>query len=379
MNITFFSYFINHHQVWVADELYNILGNNYKFVSIYDLPEKFRKNGYANYFDRKYLVCAFTPDGHREAMRLARESDVAIFGGANEAQIFREERMTKGVKDKITFECGERWLKKGYKNLLSPRLLMFQWRYHTRYCKVKKYYNLSMSAYGTSDYKLMHSFIGKCYKWAYFTEVEGFDVGALSFSGKRIMWCNRFIGWKHPELAIKMAKQLQDDGYDFVLDMYGAGNLLKPMKSLAQELGVANVVKIHGIVPNDEIRKEMLAHDILLTTSDRNEGWGATVNEGMSMGCVVIGADEVGSVPRLIKDGYNGLIFKANSLESLCAKVKQVLGQPDKCKGIAINAYNTMSKTWSPKNGAEKLIYLCDCLLNDKPIDISDGPCSLDV
>lgn len=379
MKITFFSYFINHHQVWVADEMHKILGDDYKFVSIADLPEQFSKNGYANYFDREYVVCAFTPDGHEKAMQLARESDVAIFGGASEAQIFREERMTKAAKDAITFECGERWLKKGVVNLLSPRLLMFQWRYHTRYCKAKKYYNLSMSAYGTADYKLMHSFMGKCYKWAYFTEVEELDVKALPSSGRKIMWCNRFIDWKHPELAIKMAKSLKDEGYELVLDMYGAGELLESMKSLVQELDVADIVNIHGTASNDEIRKEMLSHDILLTTSDRNEGWGATVNEGMSMGCVVVGADEVGSVPRLIKDGHNGLIFESNNLESLCSKVKQVLGKPEKCKEIATNAYDTMSKIWSPKNGAEKLIYLCDCLFNDKPVDIADGPCSLDV
>lgn len=379
MRVTFFSYFINHHQVWVADAMHRILGDDYKFVSIFDLPEKFRKNGYANYFDREYVVCAFTPDGMQEAMRLARESDVAIFGGADEAQIFREERMSKGNNAGLIFECGERWLKRGYVNLLSPRLLAFQLRYHTRYYKWEKYYNLSMSAYGTNDYKFMHSFVGKCYKWAYFTEVGELDVENMNFTGKRIMWCNRFIGWKHPEMAILMAKQLKDDGYDFVLDMFGGGVMLDEMKQLCSKLGVDDVVNIHGTAPNDVIREEMLNHDILLTTSDRNEGWGATVNEGMSTGCVVIGADEVGSIPRLITDGHDGLIFKSKNLNSLVSKVKQVIGNPDKCKVIAFNAYNTMKSVWSPQNGAERFIHLCDCLLNDKPVDIKDGPCSLDV
>lgn len=379
MKVTFFSYFINHHQVWVADAMYMMLGDDYKFVSIYDMPEDFRKNGYANYFDREYVVCAFTPDGMKEAMYLARESDVAIFGGADEAQIFREERMSKGNRCGLTFECGERWLKRGYVNLLSPRLLAFQWRYHTRYKKWEKYYNLSMSAYGTSDYKFMHTFIGKCYKWAYFTEVGELDVKSMYFTGKRIMWCNRFISWKHPEMAIQMARQLKDDGYDFVLDMFGGGNLLDEMKQLSSKLEVNDVVIIHGTAPNEVIRREMLNHDILLTTSDRNEGWGATVNEGMSTGCVVVGADEVGSIPRLITNGYNGLIFKAKDLNSLVFNVKQVISNPEKCKIIACNAYNTMKNVWSPQNAAERFIYLCDCLLNDNPVNIVDGPCSLDV
>lgn len=376
MQITYFSCFINHHQVWVADELYRLTDGNYNFICVEDLPETFRKNGYANYFDREYIVKAYTPEGFRRAIYLAKESDVAIFGGNEDVQPFREARMQE--RNKLSFECGERWLKRGIMNILSPRLIKAQFRYHTRYKKNPNYYNLSISAYGARDYEAMHSFIGKNYKWAYFPEVEDFDVMNKKFTGKRLMWCNRFIRWKHPELAILMAARLKREGYTFILDMYGGGNMMDAMKALVDKLHVADVVTFCGTAPNDTIREAMRNHDILLTTSDRNEGWGATVNEGMANGCVVIGADEVGSVPRLITDGFNGLVFKANDIDSLCGKVKQALHNPEKCRMMAKNAYITMKEIWCPKNGSRQLLHLCECLLAGKEVDIKEGPCSLD-
>ena len=376
MTITYFSCFINHHQVWVADELSRITNGNYRFVCVEEMPETFKKNGYADYFSRDYVVRAYTKEGHREANQLAEESDVVIFGGHEDVQEYRTVRLRTG---RLTFECGERWLKRGWLNLLSPRLLKAQWRYHTKYYKAPNYYALCISAYGAGDYRKLHSFVGKCFKWAYFTEVDDWDLSKKVYSGKKLMWCNRFISWKHPELAVKMAKKLKDEGYQFQLNMYGGGEMKETIASLINELEVKDVVKICGTAPNDVIRDEMRQHDVLLTTSDRNEGWGATVNEGMSNGCVVIGSDAVGSVPRLIRDGYNGLVYSSNNLESLCSKVKEVLSQPEKCRTIAEHAYETLKKEWSPKNGAERLVYLCEGLLSSSKVEIADGPCSLDV
>lgn len=38
-----------------------------------------------------------------------------------------------------------------------------------------------------------------------------------------ILWCARFIDWKHPELAILLAQRLKDNKYNFHLDMIGKG------------------------------------------------------------------------------------------------------------------------------------------------------------
>lgn len=79
----------------MADELYKLTDGNYRFVCVEELPTEFRRNGYADYFNREYVIRAYTKEGYHKAVRLAEESDVAIFGGNEDVQVFREARMRK--------------------------------------------------------------------------------------------------------------------------------------------------------------------------------------------------------------------------------------------------------------------------------------------
>ena len=120
----------------------------------------------------------------------------------------------------------------------------------------------------------------------------------------------------------------------------------------------------------------MRQHDIFLFTSDRNEGWGAVANEAMANGCVLIGSHEIGSIPFLVQDGINGLIFKSNDLNSFIDKVEWALNHIDECLLISTNAIKTMQDLWSPINAARSFLKLVDDLQNDRPVSILQGPCS---
>ena len=49
--------------------------------------------------------------------------------------------------------------------------------------------------------------------------------------------------------------------------------------------------------------------DIYLATSDRQEGWGAVINEAMNSGCAVVADHMMGAVPYLISHEENGMIY----------------------------------------------------------------------
>ena len=91
--------------------------------------------------------------------------------------------------------------------------------------------------------------------------------------------------------------------------MYGDGPLREKMEQLVNELGLRDYVHFMGNVPNEIIHQTMRETHIFLFTSDREEGWGAVANEAMSEGCLLIGADEIGAVPYLVKDGENGVFI----------------------------------------------------------------------
>lgn len=376
MVISFFSNFFNHHQSNLADELYELTNGEFYFVELVTMPDLFASNGYGM-IDRPYIVRAWKDDDSRAlALRLCIESDVALFGGKESLKY----QIKRAKTNKLSFEVSERWFKRGFLNIFSPNLLKNMLCYYTMFRK-RQFYKLCASAYAVNDQYLMKSYVGKCYKWGYFTNVK---TGLSPSSSKpqnerkiRIMWCSRFIGWKHPELAVYLAKKLKENNYPFQLDMYGAGKLFDRMKRLSNELDLDEYIKFCGTIANDGILSEMQNHNIFLLTSDQNEGWGAVVNEAMANHCALVVSNEAGSVPYLVKNNYNGKVFQSGNLESLYQCVVDLIDEPSLRDIITQNAYKTISTIWSPKNAATNLIKLIESLLSNKPSPIGEGPCSL--
>ena len=378
MKLEFFNNSLNHHQVNVADELYKLLGDNYIYITTV-ASDKIGLKGGANYNTRPYCLCAGDASSSKEkALEYVRTADVCIFGASSlEYAIER----AKYDKNALSFELSERWLKKGWLNILSPHLLRW-WFAYQKYFRRANFYKLNSSAYGAADHYRMFSYRKRCYKWGYFTKVEeNFEVevpelGASTSEITPLMWCARFLKWKHPELPVQLAYRLKQKGYRFLVDMYGEGVELVNTKRLARELHVDDVVSFKGNLPNQDILEAMREHKIFLFTSDRHEGWGAVANEAMSNGCILVGSDAIGSVPYLIRNGVNGLMFESCNIDSLEQQVASLLDNPEICFKMRKEAVLTMKNVWSPVCAANNLLALIDDLLNGRDCSIKEGPCS---
>lgn len=379
MKLVFYSVVLNHHQAPVADEFYKTLGNEYCFVELIN-RKGHNKGATEDYGQRPYLLKAWeSPYSFDQAMKLARTAECCVFSGVDSLP-FEKERMKLGL---LSFDMGERWLKKGWKSLASPRLWQWMRAYYLGGWRNKPLYKLCMSAFAAGDHYKLGTFKNKAYKWGYFTSVGSYDDDTkLSFYDDddngvaRIMWCARFIDWKHPELAIQLAERLKNAGYDFLLDMYGDGPLRKSIEERIERSELTQCIKCHGNVPNDQIHQAMREHDIFLFTSDRGEGWGAVANEAMTEGCCLIGSDEIGAVPYLVKDGVNGLIFKSRNIESLFEKTVWAIEHPEVRKNMSIEAYKTIHEIWSPENAAKSLLTLIESIQKGRETSIAEGPCS---
>lgn len=380
MKIVFFSNFLNHHQALVADELYRMTDGNYTFVEVMLMPEWIAKSGYPDYTTKQYLLQAWkSEESMRTARQLAVEADVALFAGF---EVLDLEKLRIASSEKITFDVSERWLKRGLLNILSPRILKQYFAYKNGGWKEKPVYKLCSSAFAAADHRKLNMYKDRCYKWGYFTHIDKTPSSSLSFHTDqerpfRIMWCSRFLWWKHPELPIQLAASLKKKGYFFHIDMFGSGKMLDKMKALATKLGVNDVLSFCGNKPNAEILEEMRQHHIFLFTSDKNEGWGAVATEAMSQGCVVVGSDAIGSVPYLITNNSNGIIFESCNLNSLVEKVANLLDNPKERCVLSRNGVETIQKEWSPKNAATSLLQLISDLQNGRRTSNLQGPCSL--
>lgn len=374
--IVFYSVVLNHHQAPLADTLWELTKGAYRFVELSG-STAFQKGGTSDYSTRPYLIKAWKDSAsYSEAMRLAKTADVCVFGGAD-AMEFQIERLKLGL---LSFEMGERWLKKGLKNLLSPRLIKYLWTYHIEGWGEKKLYKLCSGVYVVNDQYKLGTFKGKCYKWGYFTEVS-YDQGIheTTTAGKNhitMMWCSRFICWKHPELPVLLAKKLKQTRTDFIIDMYGDGDEWQSIKRKIEQMRVEDVVHLHSSIPNKEVLREMRRHDVFLFTSDQNEGWGAVANEAMSNGAVLVVSDAIGCAQYLVKDGENGLLFKSNNVEALYVKVSYLLNNPDILSSLSRAAMDSMRIEWSPRVAAERFLNLASALQKGEETPYLDGPCS---
>jgi glycosyltransferase involved in cell wall biosynthesis len=375
MKLVFYSLVLNHHQASVADELYKLLGENYAFVETARCMDN--KGATEDYSTRPYLVRSWeTKKVYEKAMSLALNAEVCVFCGY-EALPFEKERLKKGL---LSFDMGERMLKRGWLNLISPKIIKMVMAYHLGGWSKKPLYKLCCSAFAASDQYKLKTFEGKCYKWGYFTEVKELknDMFKLKSSNDSIgiMWCARFLNWKHPEMAVKLAKRLKVEGYNFQLNMYGAGEMRSAIQKLVEDFGLADRVYLKGIVPNEKIQQAMADHDIFLFTSDKKEGWGAVTNEAMSNKCCLVGSDEIGAVPYLVQEGVNGMVFKSKSVDSLYQRVKYLLDHPDERRTMAEQGYQDMVSLWNPKHAAESLLTLIKDIQNGQGSSIQEGPCS---
>lgn len=375
MTITFITNLIHHHQVNVADEMYSVLGENYHYVAIEELYDWLKKGGYKE-TERPYLIKAYQSEEEKQrAFKLALESDVVIIGSA--PNFYIEERLKQ---NKLTFKYAERWFKDGYYHLLSPRAFMGYYNTHTKW-RNHNLYMLCASAYTPNDAATIFAYPGKCLKWGYFTEVPELDIRnvllAKRASTVKILWVARFLQLKHPERMLQLASLLRSAGYDnFVINMVGSGEKFEKVKEQIAEQGLGNYVKLLGNFPNEQIHPLMREHHIFCFTSDRNEGWGAVLNEAMSNGCAVVASHAIGSVPFLIKNEENGLIYDSESAQDLFEKVRFLIDNYEKREELSLAAYNTMRNVWSPKHAATNFLRLAESMLQGNPVEITEGPCS---
>lgn len=376
MTVSFFINYLNHHQVFVADEMYRLLGDGFRFVATFPRDMGELKGG-LDYSSRPYCLLSAERDEDRaQARRLVMESDVCVFGAGN----LDWERM-RAQTGKLSFEISERWFKRGLINLFSPRLLKWWWFYQTKLRK-RPFFKLCASAYTASDCRKLGTFKNRCYKWGYFTEQSHAEINQIIESKQenstvRILWVARFLQLKHPEKMLRLAAHLLAKGHsDFVIDMIGVGPEYERIAQQIRQYGLSDFVKLFGQMPNDEVLRQMRNHDIFCFTSDRKEGWGAVLNEAMSNGCCVVANDEIGSVPYLIKNGVNGLTYHKDKGPDLNSCVERLLDDRALCREMGGQAYKSIQCFWNPVTAARNLVMLSRNLMQGRETPFSEGPCS---
>ena len=379
MKITFFSNYLNHHQIPLALALDKLTDGNFTFVATDTVSQERLDLGYRD-VSAEYpfvLDISSSPLENEEAMKLALESDVVITGSAPEC--YTLERVKH---NKITFRYSERPLKVQPSLCKLPRLYVSNMLHHGLY-QNKPLYMLCASCYTAGDYQRFGCYTDKAYRWGYFTEVVeyNYDNDLANKHDRKpisILWVGRLMDVKHPECFVALAEFLSESGYDFTINVIGIGPKEEAVKQAVIDKGLSDRVIFHGSMSPENVRRHMEDSSIFMFTSDFREGWGAVLSEAMNSGCAVVSSHAIGSAGFLLEDGVNGLLYKNGDQQSLNFCVKKLIDNPSLRKNLGRNAYRTISETWNADNAAQKFLELCEYLhTHKKGSPFVDGPCSI--
>ena len=374
MKVVFLSNYFNHHQQPFSEAMYDLLGDDYVFIETTSIPKARVMLGYGAGIKPIYVKQNFINEADKkQCQAVIDQADVVIYGSVPYSLLTK--RLNEG---KLTIKYSERIYKMGCPIHKLPWHFILNSKKYRRY---KNLYLLCASAFTAADFAKTFTFINKTYKWGYFPKTHRYDSVDTLMQQKKptfILWVARFLELKHPEHVIEVARRLKAENFDFQIQMVGMGPLWDTIAQQIKEYDLQDQVQLVGAVPADEVRKYMDDASIFLFASDRNEGWGAVLNEAMNSGCAVVASNAIGAVPFLIKDGENGLCYKSCDVDDLYNKVKYLLEHAEYRNTIGRKAYETIITLWNAETAAQRLIHLCEKLLQGEkhPYLYEDGPCS---
>ena len=373
MKIVFAGNFLDHHILPLMMEFRN-QGHEITYIASERVPRERLALGYDDLNNRcNFVVRMYEKNGYDNCISKCRDCDIFILGSApiGLLKYVNRERST-------VFFFSERIFRG--KSFSLKNILRF-FKYLLRRKVYKKGYLLCASAYTYKDFRRINAFKKTAYKWGYFPEVRYFDWIKLQrmIDAKEkgsIMWAGRMIELKHPEVPIQLAASLKKYGIPFIVNMVGDGPLKATMEELVHKLHLDKEVIFMGSMPAEEVRNKMEKSELFIFSSDSKEGWGVVLNEAMNAGCVVIGNDEIGSVPYLLSHEVNGLVYHSTFSEKEIEMVYKALTNEKHRTALAKNAYLTIAEKWNSKIAAERLVELKKNIDTHKTFVYSEGICS---
>ena len=206
MKIVFVSNYFNHHQKFFSDGLAK-LSESFYFISTWKMSAERRHLGYGNWIEPGYVIDAFdNGEGYDRASVAVAEADVVIVGSVH------GDLLMKMRGDALLFKYSERLFKSVGDKLKYPFRLV---KLRNDYLSHQNTYLLCAGAKVDSDYRKLGLYKNRSFRWGYFPEfIEYFDIDRLIDKKEKasILWCGRFLNWKHPDDAVRAAKRLKKLG-----------------------------------------------------------------------------------------------------------------------------------------------------------------------
>jgi len=155
----------------------------------------------------------------------------------------------------------------------------------------------------------------------------------------RVILVGYFSYAKGQHLAIEAIAIARQSGVDIGLALVGSGSQ-RPLRKLAQRLGVADLVSFHG--PTPDLGGHWATAHVGLMCSEC-EAFGRVTVEAMRAGLPVCGTRS-GGTPEIIEHGVNGLLSTAGDAQSLADNLMSLESGEPLRRALASGALKTSQR-----------------------------------
>jgi colanic acid/amylovoran biosynthesis glycosyltransferase len=142
----------------------------------------------------------------------------------------------------------------------------------------------------------------------------------------RLVCLGRLSAEKGQLLLIEAATILAAKGLPFELTLVGDGPMRGAIEALVSERGLGDRIKLTGSVSSERVRDELLGARAMVLPSFA-EGLPTVIMEAMALRRPVL-TTWVAGIPELVRDGIDGWLFPAGSVEALVAAMQDCLSRP---------------------------------------------------
>ena len=161
----------------------------------------------------------------------------------------------------------------------------------------------------------------------------------------RILLVGRLIGLKGQAVFLRsLARVRKRWGGPLSVEIVGGGPDQEQLRGLASELGVSDVVHIHGFVPDEELTAHY-ARASLFVLPSVNDAAPLAILEAMASGLPVV-ASAVGGIPEVLA-GNEKVLFPAGDESALAEAIVRMISDPSLSDSIGMrNRERALAFDW---------------------------------
>lgn len=155
---------------------------------------------------------------------------------------------------------------------------------------------------------------------------------------REFLYIGQIAESKGPQIIVKAFKRLTEKSAR--LHIVGRGPYSDTLKLMAS--GDERII-LHGFVPDEDLDEIFKKCACAVVPSLWYEIFGYVVHEVMSKGLPVI-ASNIGAIPELVKDGYNGFLFEPGDIDSLHRIIETLVNDKEIVTKLSRNAIESSKK-----------------------------------